>query len=84
MTIYDFIATVNENYETVFTIFDCNKEDLVSMDTDECENVTEFSRDDLAYSKYEDYEIGSIDMWVDNGKIHIEFNIEVDEEDDDE
>ena len=81
MTIYEFLTTVNENYETVFTLFDCNSEELVSMDTDEFENATEFSRDDLAYSKYDDCEIGSIDMWVDNGKIHIEFNIEIDEED---
>ena len=81
MTIYDFIETVNENYEMVFTLFDCNSEELISMDTDECENATKFSRDDLAYSKYEDCEIGSIDMWVENGQIHIEFNIEIDEED---
>lgn len=81
MTIYEFLETVNDGDNMVFTIFDCNTEELVSMDTDECENATKFSRDDLTYSKYDDYEIGSIDMWIDNGKIHIEFNIEVDEED---
>lgn len=80
MTIYDFIETVNDNYDTIFTLFDCNSEDLVAMDTDEFENTTEFSRDDLLYSRYADCEIGSIDMWVDNGRIHIEFNIEIDEE----
>ncbi len=80
MTIYEFMETVNDNYDTIFTLFDCNSEDLVVMDTDEFENTTEFSRDDLLYSKYADYEIGSIDMWVDNGRIHIEFNIEIDEE----
>lgn len=81
MTIYDFLEIFNENYETIFTLFDCNSEKLVSIDTDEFENVTELSRDDLMYSAYADCEIGSVDMWVDNGKIHIEFNIEIDEED---
>lgn len=81
MTIYDFLEIFNENYETIFTLFDCNSEELVSIDTDEFENVTELSLDDLKYSDYADYEICSMDMWVDNGNIHIEFNIEVDEED---
>ncbi len=81
MTIYEFLETLNENYETVFTLFDCNSEELVFMATDDAENTCQFGRYDLLYSKYSDYEICSMDMWVDNGNIHIEFNIEVDEED---
>ena len=84
MTIYEFLETLNENYETVFTLFDCNAGDLVSVDTDEAENVTELSRDELLYTEYADYEIGSMDMWVDKkqDRIHIEFNIEIEEEED--
>ena len=81
MTIYDFLETLNDNYDTVFTLFDCNSEELVSVDTDEAGVVTELSRSDLWYSDYVDYEIGGMDMWIDGNKIHIEFNIEVDEED---
>lgn len=81
MTIYEFIESINEGSDVIYTLFDCNTEEVVSMDTDEFENITEFSRDDLLYSKYADYEIGSTDMWVSNGGIHIEFNIEIDEED---
>ena len=51
------------------------------MDADGLES-TAFSADDLIYSGYADYEIGSMDMWVDNGKIHIEFNIAVEDEED--
>ena len=80
MTIYEFIETVNEGSDVIYTLFDCNTEEVVSMDTDESENVTEFSRDDLLYSDYADYEIGSVDMWIGNGRIHVEFNIEVEEE----
>lgn len=82
MTIYDFLEALNENYETVFTLFDCNSEEVVFMATDDAENTCEFNREDLLYSEYSDYEIGSMDMWVDNGKIHIEFNIEVENEED--
>ena len=80
MTIYDFIETVNEGSDVIYTLFDCNSEEVMSMDTDEEENATEFNRDDLLYSEYADYEIGSMDMWIANGRIHIEFNIEVEEE----
>ncbi len=80
MTIYEFLETVNEGSDIVCTLFDCNTEDVVFMATDEAENTSEFSRDDLLYSDYADYEIGSMDMWIDKGKIHIEFNIEIEEE----
>lgn len=80
MTIYDFIETVNEGSDVIYTLFDCNTEEVVSIITDESENATEFSRDDLLYSNYADYEIGSMDMWIGNGRIHIEFNIEIEEE----
>ena len=53
------------------------------MATDEAENTCEFNRDDLLYSEYADDEIGSVDIWIANGRIHVEFNIEVEEEDED-
>ena len=81
MTIYEFIEAINEGSDIIYTIFDCNAEEVVSMDTDEFEDATEFSGDDLLFSKYADYEIGSVDMWASKGVIHIEFNIEVEEED---
>lgn len=80
MTIYEFIDMNNNNYDVVYSLFDCNTEELVSVATDEAENALTLSADDLRYSDYADYEICSIDMWLDNGKIHIEFNIEIDEE----
>lgn len=80
MTIYDFIETVNEGSDVIYTLFDCNTEDIVFMATDEAENTCEFNRDDLLFSEYADYVICSVDMWIDKGRIHIEFNIEVEEE----
>ena len=83
MTICEFIETVNEGSDVIYTLFDCNTEDVIFMATDEAENTCEFNRDDLLYSEYADYEIGSMDMWIDKGRIHIEFNVEVEEENED-
>jgi hypothetical protein len=80
MTIYEFIEFINEGGDVIYTLFDCNTEDVVFMATDDAENTCEFNRDDLLYSEYADYEIGSTDVWIDKGRIHIEFNIKIDEE----
>ena len=80
MTIYEFIEAINEGSDVIYTLFDLNTEEVVAMDTDESDNATEFNRDDLLYSVYADYEVCSTDMWIDRGRIHIEFNIEIDEE----
>lgn len=84
MTIRDFIEAINECAEVVYRLFDCNTEELVFMATDDAENTCEFNRDDLLYSKYEDYEDYGVDISIHNGKIYIEFNIEVEEDDYDE
>lgn len=80
MTIYEFVNSITDCWNIVFTLFDCNTEELVSIGTDESENAIQFTSEDLLYSDYADYEIGGVDMWIDEGKIHIEFNIDVDEE----
>ena len=80
MTVYDFIESINEGSDVIYTLFDCKTQDAVFMATDEAENTCEFNRDDLLYSEYADYSIGSVDMWIDKGRIHIEFNIEIEEE----
>lgn len=80
MTIYDFIDSITDAWNIIFTLFDCNTEALVIVNTDDGEKVR-LEATELLYSKYADYEIGGIDMWIDEGKIHIEFNIEIDEED---
>jgi hypothetical protein len=79
MTIYDFVNSITDCWNIVFTLFDCNKEDLVSVETDDGE-TTQLEATELLYSEYADYEIGGTDMWIDDGKIHIEFNIEIDED----
>ena len=80
MTIYDFIESITDAWNIVFTLFDCNTEELVNVCTDDGEK-TQLEATELLYSEYADYEIGGTDMWIDKDKIHIEFNIEIDGED---
>ena len=80
MTIYDFITSINDTDNIVFTLFDCNTENLVSVLVDD-DHKTKLQDMELLYSKYSDCEFGSMDMWVENSQIHIEFNVEIDEED---
>ena len=81
MTIYEFIEVITEGSDVIYTLFDCNTQQNVSMDTDEADNAKEFWRDDLLYSEYADYEVGGVDVWIEKGRIHIEINIEINEED---
>lgn len=80
MSIYDFIESINDTYNIIFRLFDCRREDLVWIETDEGAKTNLEARD-LIMSEFVNYEIGSMDMWIDNGKIYIEINIETEEED---
>lgn len=76
MTIYDFINLLTSDDNMVFTLFDCNTEDLVYVDTGDGDKE-ELCGAELMGSEYADYDICSMDTWVeDDGRIHIEFNIE--------
>lgn len=79
MSIYDFIESINDTENIIFRLFDCNREDLVYVYTDDGEK-SQLTASELLESDYADYEIGSMDMWIDNGKIYIELNIETEEE----
>lgn len=73
MTIYDFINTCCTIDGVEFSIFDCNSE-----------KTFDISGSDLTYSKWADYEVVGIDIFYDANKksVHVEFNIEIDEEED--
>ena len=81
MNIYDFIQMINDTYNVVFKVFDCNTENCVFISDDEDETDTEFTADMLLDSKYADLEFYSIDMWMDKGKIYLELNVDIDEDD---
>lgn len=81
MNIYDFIQMINDTYNVVFKVFDCNTENCVFVSDDEDETGTEFTADMLLDSRYADLEFYGIDMWMDKGKIYLELNIDIEEDD---
>lgn len=80
MTVYEIVEAITEGSDVIYTLFDCNSQEVLMVVTDESENAIELSRDDLLYSNYADCEVGGMDVWIDKGRVHIEFNIDVDEE----
>jgi hypothetical protein len=81
MIIYDFIEAINDTWNIVFKVFDCNTENCVFVSDDEDETGVEFTAEELLDSKYADLEFYSIDVWMDKGKIYIEFNVDIEEDD---
>ena len=83
MTIYDFIEAINDTYNIVFKIFDCNREDCVFIPTEDSDGKLEVTAEELLSTEYADLEYGSMDIWMDveRCKIFIEFNVDIDEED---
>ena len=81
MSIYDFIQMINDTENVVFKVFDYNSENCVFVTDDEDDTREEFNIDELLDSKYADCEIGSMDMWMDKGRIYIEFNVDIEEDD---
>lgn len=80
MTIYDYVELITDCDNIVFTVFDCLKQDLVLVDTDDGDK-TELTVDELLWSDLAGCEIGGIDVWVKDGKVHMEFNVDVEEDD---
>lgn len=83
MSIYDFLEMINDAYNIIFKVFDCNTGNCVFISDDEDETNAEFTYDELHDSKYADIEFGSMDIWMDSkrGKIFIEFNVDIEEDD---
>lgn len=83
MIIYDFLESINDAYNIIFRLFNCETENLVFVSDDEDETDTDFTYDELLDSKYADLEYGSMDIWMDieRGKIFVEFNVDIAEDD---
>lgn len=81
MNIYDFIQMINDTYNVMFKVFDCNTENCVFVSDDEDDTSVEFTAEELLDSKYADLEFYSIDMWMDKGKIYLELNVDIEEDD---
>lgn len=76
-SVYWFLSTASDLFDCRVTIWDCTSEKVVWDSGDCCDNIP-LEADDAGFG---DYEICSYDIWAKDGKVCIEINIEMDEED---
>ena len=82
MTVMEMLETANDLSGVHVRIFDCNSESIV-FDTDNCEEYCDPVME-VYMTPYEQYEVGSYDLYRHNGTINLELNIDYEPEEGDE
>jgi hypothetical protein len=81
MTVMEMLGTATDLSEVRIRIFDCNSEEII-FDSDKLKDedpVMEIYMSDMA-----DYEVSSFDLYLHNGVINLELNIDYEPEEDDD
>jgi hypothetical protein len=78
MTVRDMLELLNDASSLRIRIFDCNSEDII-FDSDKLDPY-EDSVSEIIFSDMSDYEVGSYDLYLHNGIINLEFNIDYEPE----
>lgn len=82
MTVYDMLELCNDTSNIRIRIFDCESEQIIFDSdnlTDNEDPIMEVYCSDMA-----DYEVGSYDLYLHNGVINLEINIDYDMPEDEE
>lgn len=83
MTVYEMVELCNDVSNVRIRIFDCESEEII-FDTDKLECNTDPVME-IYCSDMADYEVGSYDLYLHDGVINLELNIDYDmPEDEDE
>ena len=82
MTIRDLLELCNDASSIRLRIFDCNSENIV-FDSDNLDKYDD-AVSEIIFSDFADYEVGSYDLYLHNGIINLEMNIDYEPEEDDE
>lgn len=79
MSVRDLLELCNDAYSVRLRIFDCNSEYIIfdSDNLDDCDDAVS----EIIYSDIGEYEVGSYDLYLHNGIINLEFNIDYEPED---
>ena len=82
MSIRDMLELCNDASNIRIRIFDCNSEEII-FDSDKLNDyddaISEIIFSDMAY-----YDVGSFDLYLHNGIINLEINIDYDADNDEE
>lgn len=73
-SVYWFLSQATDLYDCRITIFDCNSEGVV-WDSDNYDDYDIAS--EVECRGFGDYDVESYDIWVEDGKAHIEINISI-------
>ena len=80
MTAMEILEIANDLSNIRVRIFDCNSEEIV-FDSINCEDPYDPVME-VYLSPYEAYEVGSYDLYLQNGVINLELNIDYEPEED--
>lgn len=80
MTIRDLLELCNDASSIRLRIFDCNRENIV-FDSDNLDKYDD-AVSEIIFSDFADYEVGSYDLYLHNGVINLEMNIDYEPEED--
>ena len=78
MTVRDLLELCNDASDIRLRIFDCNSEDII-FDSDNLDDYDD-AVTEIIFSDMSDYEVGSYDLYLHNGKINLEINIDYESE----
>ena len=82
MTVMEMLEAATDLSNVRVRIFDCNSETIV-FDTINCEECCDPVME-VYMSPYEYYEVGSYDLYLHDGVITLEFNIDYEPEDEED
>lgn len=82
MTVRDMLELCNDASSIRLRIFDCNSEEII-FDSDKLDEY-EDAISEIIFSDMADYEVGSYDLYLHNGVINFEINIDYEPEEEDE
>lgn len=78
MTVRDMLELCNDASDIRIRIFDCNSEDII-FDSDKLDEYDD-AVSEIIFSDMADYEVGSYDLYLHNGVINFEINIDYEPE----
>lgn len=79
MSVRDLLELCNDASSIRIRIFDYNTEDII-FDSDSLDDYDD-AVSEIIFSDMSDYEVGSYDLYLHNGIINLEINIEYESED---
>ena len=82
MTVRDMLELCNDASSVRIRIFDYNSEEII-FDSDNLDDYDD-AVSEISFSDIGDHEVGSYDLYLHNGVINLEINIDYEPEEDDE